>query len=151
MDRNTFDQMIDTVEKQVKDVQHVLSAVEQLQRFGVIRKVDQLDANGEYQWVFGINFDKPPSLHAMYFEVGNNLPIILKGQSWVMDGNKYAGVVFKAYRSQRVPALTPVTGLLAAITGAIFNTLVNALNTTAPFATPSDLKGVGIHMTASPT
>lgn len=77
-----------------------------------------LGLTGEATIMFTLNFDLMPFCSFSYAELADNNPLVFKVKSWVMNGNKYAGCVVKAYRGQPLP--NNLTTLLALLSYNVF-------------------------------
>lgn len=109
-----------------------------------------LSAAGTALWSFTRLFDAKPALGYMVFQASGQQPVVVEASSWVMgtgaDAAKYAGVNVKGYRSQQLPALTSVSGILTAVITGV-NGLVSALSNFNVFGGGS-LSGVEVHLIA---
>lgn len=112
----------------------------------VQRKIVTLNANGEATWLFARSFASKPVLTPLYFEMADNAPVIVKGKSWVMEGQTYTGVVVKAYRSRSLPVMNPVSGVLSGVTNGV-NSAINALTGFNVFG-GGNLLGIEVHLSA---
>lgn len=115
----------------------------------VQRTIVALDAQGQATWTFGRPFDAMPSLGYMVFQTAGQ-PIVVDASAWVMGSGptagKYVGVSVRAYRSQNLPIINAVSGLLTAVITGV-NSLVSALTGFNVFGGGS-LIGVQVHLSA---
>lgn len=113
----------------------------------VQRKIVTLDANGYSTWTFAKPFASMPSLQYMVFQ-SSGAPIIVEGQTWIMDGTNFVGVTIRGYRSQNLPQQQQM-GI-----GTLLSGLLNGVNVIASTLTGfnvfggGSLNGVSVHMSA---
>lgn len=90
-----------------------------------------LGSDGQAFVLFSRSFTNKPGLDLSETDaVATSQPLVLRGLGWQQDtGGRYYGVTIQGMRSQRLPQLTAISGLITLLSGVItgVNTLVTAL------------------------